>query len=385
MTHQPAMALADDQSGSISPADLEVLRESIADALSAHCDRRGVHAHIDGSDTLAARLWTVAAELGWLAIGLPEQFDGLGLAQQGLAVLHRELGAVLAPGPYIATLAAAQWLAECDPSPFAHRHLPRVVAGELQIAVPCDPASNPGRWDGERLVSANDMLMLGAERSELAVVPVRSDDGRAGLALIDTRSARASLKARSVWDRTRTVSFLSCGPVEAELVIADPAAMASAALIRHLGFATANDSLGGARSIAEQTIAYMKTRVQFDRPIGAFQAMKHRAADMMILLEVQDRLLDQAIEAEQRGSPDRDLWSALASAGATDAYNFVADDCVLLHGGIGFTWEYDCHLFLKRARLNAVIGGDNAVRVDCAAVALEQAVRDGRSVLELAA
>jgi alkylation response protein AidB-like acyl-CoA dehydrogenase len=385
MTHQPAMALADDPSGSISPTDLEALRGSIADVLAANCDRRAVHAHIDGADNLAARLWKMAAELGWLAIGLPERFDGLGLAGQGLAVLHRELGSVLAPGPYIATLAAAQWLAEYDASPFAQHHLPRVAAGELQIAVPCDPASNPGHWDGGRMVSASRVLMLGGSGPELAVVPVRSEDGHAGMALIDTRFAGVRLEAQSVWDRTREVSLLSCGPVEAELVIADPAGTVSAALTRHLGLATANDSLGGARSIAEQTIGYMKDRVQFDRPIGAFQAMKHRAADMMILLEVQDRLLDQAIEAEQRRSPDADLWTALAAAGATDAYSFVADDCVLLHGGIGFTWEYDCHLFLKRARLNAVIGGDNAVRVDCAATALEQAAREGRSVLELTA
>jgi alkylation response protein AidB-like acyl-CoA dehydrogenase len=113
--------------------------------------------------------------------------------------------------------------------------------------------------------------------------------------------------------------------------------------------------------------------------------MKHRAADLMMLLEVQDRLLEQAVESEQRCSPDSDLWTALAAAGATDAYRFIADDCVLLHGGIGFTWEYDCHLFLKRAGLNAVITGDNAARRDRAATALEQAAREGRSVLELPA
>jgi alkylation response protein AidB-like acyl-CoA dehydrogenase len=385
MTRQPVMALADDQSGSISSTDLEVLRESIADALAANCGRRAVHAHVDGTDNLASRLWQMAAGLGWLAIGLPERFDGLGLAEQGLAVLHRELGSVLAPGPYIATLAAAQWLAECDVSAFAQRQLPRVATGELQIAVPCDPASNRGCWHGGRMVSASGLLMLASSSAELAVVPVTGADGNAGVALIDTRFAEVRLDAQSLWDRTREVARLSCGPIEAELVIADPDGRVSAALTRHLALATANDSLGGARSIAEQTIGYMKDRVQFDRPIGAFQAMKHRAADMMILLEVQDRLLDQAIEAEQRRSPDCDLWAALATAGATDAYNFIADDCVLLHGGIGFTWEYDCHLFLKRARLNAVIGGDNAARVDYAATALEQAVREGRSVLELAA
>ena len=385
MAHSPVTAMADDCSESSSSADLKVLQQSIADALADNCERRAVHAHVDGAEDLAARLWQMAAELGWLAIGLPERFEGLGLAQQGLAVLHRELGSVLAPGPYIATLAAAQWLAECDTSTFAQQQLPRVAVGELKIAVPYGPVSSAGRWHGGRTVSASDLLMLGGRSAELAVIRVRGDDGHAGLALIDTRSPAVRLDAQKMWDRTREVSLLGCGNLEAELVIADPEGTVSAALARHLELATASDSLGGARSIADQTIGYMKDRVQFDRPIGAFQAMKHRAADIMILLEVQDRLLEQAVESEQRCSPDSDLWTALAAAGATDAYSFIADDCVLLHGGIGFTWEYDCHLFLKRARLNAVITGDNAARRDRAATALEQAAREGRSVLELPA
>jgi alkylation response protein AidB-like acyl-CoA dehydrogenase len=385
MAHSPVTALADDCSEPSSSADLTVLQQSIADALADNCERRAVHAHIDGAEDLAARLWQMAAELGWLAIGLPERFEGLGLAQQGLAVLHRELGSVLAPGPYIATLAAAQWLAECDTSTFAQQQLPRVTVGELKIAVPYGPVSSAGRWHGGRTVSASGLLMLGGRSAELAVMRVRGDDGHAGLALIDTRSPAVRLDAQKMWDRTREVSLLGCDNLEAELVIADPAGTVSAALARHLELATASDSLGGARSIADQTIGYLKDRVQFDRPIGAFQAMKHRAADIMILLEVQDRMLEQAVESEQRCSPDSDLWTALAAAGATDAYSFVADDCVLLHGGIGFTWEYDCHLFLKRARLNAVITGDNAARRDRAATALEQATREGRSVLELPA
>jgi alkylation response protein AidB-like acyl-CoA dehydrogenase len=385
MAHSPVTALADDCSESSSAADLKVLQQNIAEALADNCDRRAVHAHIDGAADLAARLWQMAAELGWLAIGLPERFGGLGLAQQGLAVLHRELGSVLAPGPYIATLAAAQWLAECDTSGFAQCHLPRAAVGELKIAVPYGPVSSTGRWHGGRTVSASGLLMLGDISAELAVIRVRGDDGHAGLAVVDTRSPAVKLDAQKMWDRTREVSLLGCGNLEAELVIADPEGTVSAALARHLELATASDSLGGARSIADQTIGYMKDRVQFDRPIGAFQAMKHRAADLMILLEVQDRLLEQAVESEQRCSPDSDLWTALAAAGATDAYSFIADDCVLLHGGIGFTWEYDCHLFLKRARLNAVISGDNAARRDRAATALEQAAREGRSVLELPA
>src|SRR3546814_3441725 len=99
-----------------------------------------------------------------------------------------------------------------------------------------------------------------------------------------------------------------------------------------------------AGAVSEQTIDYMKTRVQFDRPIGSFQAMKHRAADLMILIATQENLLEQGVEAAQRGLAHADMWAALAKAGVTGAYRFIADDCVLLHGGIGRSEEHTSEL-----------------------------------------
>jgi alkylation response protein AidB-like acyl-CoA dehydrogenase len=176
---------------------------------------------------------------------------------------------------------------------------------------------------------------------------------------------------------------LSCDGAKPAFVVQDADGAATSALNRQLALAAASDSIGGAAAISDQTIDYMKTRVQFDRPIGSFQAMKHRAADLIILMATHENLLEQAVEAAQRCSPHADMWAALAKAGVTSTYRFIADDCVLLHGGIGFTWEYDCHLFLKRARLNEILGMSNPELYDLAAAALGRAAAEHRSAAEL--
>jgi alkylation response protein AidB-like acyl-CoA dehydrogenase len=150
-----------------------------------------------------------------------------------------------------------------------------------------------------------------------------------------------------------------------------------------LSLAVASDSLGGCGAVSAQTVEYMKTRVQFDRPIGAFQVMKHRAADLLIRTALAENLLDQGVDAAQQHSPDVDMWVALAKAGVTNTYAVITDDCVLLHGGIGFTWEHDCHLFLKRARLNETLSFNARDSYDVASSALSIAQAEGRVTTDL--
>jgi alkylation response protein AidB-like acyl-CoA dehydrogenase len=367
----------------VSPIDLSALRESVADLLSAECGRRAVHLFIDGENALDRTLWTQAAELGWLAIGLPEAYGGLGFGEQGLDVLHRELGRWLAPGPFISTLSAASWLSNVGGEAERQAYLPRISAGELTVAIPADLRRPPSLKSVEGRVSGRSALLLGSADAGLAIVPIGRADGAAAWALIETDTSDAQLAAQPTWDRTRQMCVLSCDGAKPAAVIEDAEGDAAVALNRQIALAAASDSIGGAGAVSAQTIEYMKTRVQFDRPIGAFQAMKHRAADLMILIATQENLLDQGVEAAQRRSPHADMWAALAKAGVTSTYRFIADDCVLLHGGIGFTWEYDCHMFLKRARLNETLGMSNPDLYDLAAAALSRASADHRSTAEL--
>jgi alkylation response protein AidB-like acyl-CoA dehydrogenase len=127
----------------------------------------------------------------------------------------------------------------------------------------------------------------------------------------------------------------------------------------------------------------MKTREQFGQPIAGFQALKHRAADLATKLAVMDEMVGHAVHRTAAEEPDADIWASLAKAEVTEAFVFVATDCVQLHGGVGFTWDYDPQIFLKRARLNEVLVMANPALRDRAAAGLAAATRAGQSALEL--
>jgi alkylation response protein AidB-like acyl-CoA dehydrogenase len=148
--------------------------------------------------------------------------------------------------------------------------------------------------------------------------------------------------------------------------------------------ALASDGIGAARAVTELTIAYMKERQQFGRVIASFQALKHRVADLMTAAVSGEEFVALAVEAAANDDEDTDTWAALAKVRATESYQFVAKDCVQLHGGVGFTWEFDVHLYLKRAWLSeALVAPHNRLR-DRAHDGFAAAFRAGRQPLELA-
>jgi alkylation response protein AidB-like acyl-CoA dehydrogenase len=131
--------------------------------------------------------------------------------------------------------------------------------------------------------------------------------------------------------------------------------------------AIACDSIGGAKAVLDPTVAYLKTREQFGKPIGSFQALKHRCAEHKVAIEAADALVRDAVERWSNDAADAALFAALAKALACDVYAGVATDAVQLHGGIGFTWEHVCHRYLKRAKLNQTLFGGSAAHRDRAA------------------
>ena len=362
--------------------DLSVLKDSIARVLAAHCDRRAVHNFIDGKSDLDVSLWTKAAELGWLAVGLPEAYGGLGLGVQAWDTLHRELGRYLAPGSFLPTLAFAQWLIEVGGDDQKAEYLPQIACGELTVGVPLKILSRaPIKLRDGKLYGRVDLL--GSSTDGLAVVSAGSTDRIECWALISPENPQASLERLSSWDRTRPVFSLTCDGVAPMGLIADPEGKVTSKLARHMALATASDSLGGAAAIAYQTVEYLKGRIQFDKPVGSNQALKHRCVDMISAIATNEHLLAQAVECAASGDEDTDMWAALAKAGGCETYAFVAADCVQLHGGVGHTWEFDVHLFVKRARLNEVVVANSSLLRDFAAQTLAVATRAGRITTEL--
>ncbi len=346
-------------------SDLHALGEAISQVLASEADRHALHRHIDGKMRLDKALWGKAIELGWQAIGLPEPDGGLGLGLRGLDLLFRHLGRSVAPGPFLATLPAAQTLSAVADKSVRSEWLPKLAAGERKLAVAALIDTAPG---------AGGTWLLGDEDSDAALVPLPSGDW--GLVPM------ASAKRLDMWDRTRPMlklDFAGRAPL-ATL----PGTATAQTLTRNLALAIAADSIGGARAITAITVEYMMQREQFGRSIASFQALKHRIADHMTEIVSGEEFLAMAVDFAARGDPDAGIWANLAKARCSESYLRIAQDCLQLHGGVGFTWEFDVHLYLNRARLNELLVAGNARMKDAAAAALADSVRSGRNALELA-
>ena len=362
-----------EQAVSADQATLDALRESVAGVLAEQSGSTAVHAFIDGKNSLDRDLWSQAASLGWLGFGIPEQHGGLGLGCQGLAILHTELGRQAAPGPFIATLSAALALVDHGTETARAAWLPRIAAGEISAAVPASLSAAPLTWSGSGV--SGSLRCLGARDAAFVLAP-------AGDVWVIVELAGAEVNAAPMWDRTRQVIDVCLKNVKPAAVLEDREGT-GATLLRTMALATAADSCGAARSVTERTIAYMKTREQFGQPIAGFQALKHRAADLATRLTVMDEMVAHAVHRTAAGEPDTDIWASLAKAEVTESFVFIATDCVQLHGGVGFTWDYDPQIFLKRARLNEVLVMANPALRDRAASGLAALTRSGRSALEL--
>ena len=284
----------------------------------------------------AGATWQLIGEMGWLMMTVPEALDGLGLGSEAAAVIHNELGRALVPGPAIAQMLVIEALCAADGLAERDALLAEAMAGQVMTT------SLAGR-DGGNFTCAPD-----ADRaSHLLLV----EPGRVSLVPLDG----ATLAARETWDKTRRLFDVAVGD-STGLMLAegDAADRLAERLEAQLLLALAGDSLGGADTILTITIDYLKTRRQFDRPLAMFQALKHRIADMKTWLAAAEALYWARAGIES--VPLAEIGALKAHA--TSVYRTIAEEAVQLHGGIGLTMEYECHLFLKRALLNCALGGD---------------------------
>lgn len=346
---------------------LAEVRESIATVLDEQCSSLAVHGFTDGRNALDQELQSLVAELGWLAISLPEASGGIGLGSQGLAVLNYELGRASAPGSFLATSVALEALARSEAAgaePIAGL-IADVVAGSVTLAL--SASMDVQRTDGA-------VWLLGDASAKSALIAGEGDD----IELIDLDASKA--EQLRIWDDTRSVISFPMSACKKVMTLRG----LRPTLVSLYALALAADSAGAARGTLDRTIAYMKEREQFGRPIGSFQALKHRAADHQVNAKGADELVWQAAEQIDASLPGALLWSVMAKANVTEVAARIAGDCVQLHGGVGFTCEYDPHLFLKRVRLDEMLLLPNGALRDEAARAFADALGNDDDVLEIA-
>lgn len=342
---------------SLDPAERAELRGTIRAAASESgfpSRARELEGHVTDPG-LDADLWRVLAEeIGIAGVGLPESAGGLGGLAEILDVAE-ELGATLAPVPFLSsTVLAGQILAACGDT--ATPFLERIVAGEIAAPAMTDEAGRVGEImctsDGASVTGSVRFVGYGASAA-FHVVAARTGDG---IDIFVVEAVHASALPLPSLDFTRpsaTVTFDSSAATRLTNGGTGAAALERGVDIALL--ATAADQLGGAQRCFDMTLEYIKFRRQFNREIGSFQAIKHRMADALMLVEMARSGLERATWEH---SDQRSVDAAVVKAWCTDAYNAVVAETIQLHGGVGFTWEHDAHLYFRRARYDAAFLGD---------------------------
>lgn len=292
--------------------------------------------------------WQLAAEMGWLMVRLPEEDGGLGFTREASTALHLEMGRVLSAMPLIPAQLGLQAVAAGED--FAERAdwLERLAGGEY-APLPMLSAKLTQGSDGS--VSGT---ILGVFEADMAVAVVAQLPG--GYALVPLDAPGVSIVERAIWDPSRRLFDVVLDGYAPTLMLTDAAGVKALhdQLSGEAQLALAADCIGAAGAALDMTIEYMKVRRQFDRPIALFQALKHRAADMKTRIVVAEALLWKRVRDD--GASVTDL--AAAKVLAAEAFRFVTEEMVQLHGGIGLTDEHPCHLFLKRALLNLQLCGN---------------------------
>ncbi len=349
--------------------DHELLRDSARRFLEERCPVGEVRRVAEEAGGFDPALWKEVAELGWTGLVIPEVHGGAGLGALHLALLLEEMGRHLVPVPLLgATLAARAILVAGDAAQQA-RWLPGLASGELRATLAwleADGAFEPDELsaraepdnDGWRL-SGTKAFVPGASWAELVVAPFRQADGALALFCIDLSAPGVNVAAEVGVDPTRPTGRIAFEdarvPADARLATSDESACRQ---VLDWGFtALAAEMVGGAEAALQLTAAYARERIQFGRPIGSFQAVKHPLVDAMIGVESARTLAYAAAAALDHAPAEAEVPARMAKAAAGDAFSFVARKSVQLHGGYGFTWDCDAQLYFKRCLwLRAVLG-----------------------------
>jgi alkylation response protein AidB-like acyl-CoA dehydrogenase len=333
---------------------------------------------MDSEDGTDEKVWSYAgAQLGLQGIAIPEQYGGAGFTFIEQAIVLEELGAALYPGPYLASavLAATGLLASSDEAA-KQDLLPGIASGET-VATLAFTEDN-GSWepdaiglagserDGRWVLDGHKSFVLDGHTADLILVVARTNDGLSLFSVQPDADGQPGAqpdgltrKELATLDQTRRLARLEFSSVPARLIGAP--GEADAILDRTLdvaAIAQAAEQLGGAQRALDMAVSYAKIRHQFGRPIGSFQAIKHRCADLLLEVESLRSAVGYAAAAVAEYSAEVPVVAALVKALASDTYFHVAAENIQIHGGIGFTWEHDAHLYFKRAKACELFLGD---------------------------
>ncbi|WP_262058858.1 acyl-CoA dehydrogenase family protein [Streptomyces sp. STR69] len=358
----------------------EELRTTLRRFLTEKAPSAAVRRAMDSAEGYDPRLWRqMADQLGLHGVALPEEYGGSGGGPVELGIVLEETGRVLLPSPYFATVAlAGQALTASGDEPAKARWLPAIADGTLTATLAL--AEEPGSWRledietsaGNGTLSGTKMFVVDGHTADLILVMARTGTGL-GLFAVDGDAPGVTRTRLETLDPTRRLARVDLDGAPARRV--GPSGDATAYLrtvLDLVAVALAAEQVGGAQACLDAAVAYAKVRVQFGRPIGSFQAIKHKCADLLVDVEGARSAAYHATAVAADASPELPpsaaqlvpaelpVSAALAAACCAQAFTHAAKENIQIHGGIGYTWEHDAHLHLKRAKSSEQLFGGPA-------------------------
>jgi len=346
----------------------------LAGSVAAFLDKRSPESEVrrlmeDGGAPDPAVWAQMSGQLGLPGLIVPEQYGGGGFGFLDFALVAERTGAALLVAPLLSTVTAASAVMLSTDEDLKSDYLPGLASGE-QIST-LAVAEESGSWDiaatkatvdegadGQMTVSGVKMYVTDGQQADIFIVSARSPLGSVGLYVVEANSPSVTVTALNTLDMTRPQARVEFDSVPTRPLTDDAAvierAMATAAIM------LAAEQVGGAQRCLDMAVEYAKIRVQFGRPIGSFQAIKHKCADMLLDVESARSAAYYAASVLDDDSESPLIAAALAKAHCSSAYTRVAAENIQIHGGIGFTWEHPAHLYFKRAKTSEILFGDPA-------------------------
>lgn len=349
----------------------EFLRTNAREFLERECPPTLVRQIMEDERGYSPDLWRSIAELGWIGLALPEEYGGADGDFNDLAVLFDEIGYFLAPSPFLATTVLGGMTILAAGSEQQKKDLlPRIATGEQIVTLALTEEDGQYAADSVQLraeksgngytLNGTKLFVLDANIADRLIVVGRTGGGLT-MFLVDPKASGVSITRLKTMDMRNQceVKFENVSVAESDVLGAvDGAWPVLEEVLLQATAAISLEMAGGARQALDMTVEYAKNRVQFGQPIGSFQAVKHHCANMAMDVESGRGLSYAAAEAIAEDRDDKKLIVATAKAFWSDAYRRVTELAVQVHGGIGFTWEHDIHLYLRRAATTAVLFGD---------------------------
>jgi alkylation response protein AidB-like acyl-CoA dehydrogenase len=348
----------------------EELRRAVRRFLEDKSPETEVRRLMETTEGYDPAVWAQMAEqLGLQGLAIPEEFGGAGYSYVELTVVLEEMGRALLCAPYFSGVALAANLLLVSGDDAAKKdYLPGIANGTTIATVALAEAS--GRWDEEGVtitasgagdnwnVTGEKLYVLDGHTADLILVAARTG---AGVSVLAVEKSASGLTATplSTMDQTRKQARVSFESTPARLIGTEGQGWAAVSKMLDLAaVALAAEQVGGAQKVLEMAVEYAKVRVQFGRPIGSFQAIKHKCADMLLEVESAKSAAYYAGWAAAEDNDELPVVASLAKSYCSEAYFHATAENIQIHGGIGFTWEHPAHLYFKRAKSSELLFGD---------------------------